>query len=101
METETQLTPLEMRELEVAQYESNIAMYKSILAGLPTEWPERLVKHRDAADRHKESSLIDDLDDVALVSQLWYADDCYKAIRTETVEKTKAESILAAIKANG
>jgi hypothetical protein len=98
---ETQLTPLEMREMEVAQYETNIAMYKSILAGLPKEWPDRLVKHRDAADRHKASAEIDDLDDVTLLAQLWYADDCYKAIRSETVEKTKSESILAAMKANG
>jgi N-acetyl-anhydromuramyl-L-alanine amidase AmpD len=99
MENETQLTHLQMREAEVAQYEANIAMYKTILAGLPTEWPERLIQHRDAADKHKAAGEVDDLDDVSLLSQLWYADQCYRAIRSETVEKTKAEAILATLQA--
>jgi hypothetical protein len=101
MENEIQLTPLQARQAEVAAYEANIVMYKTILAGLPTEWPERLLAHRNATDKHKAASEVDDLDDVSLLSQLWYADDCYKAIRSETVEKTKAEAILNTMKANG
>lgn len=99
MEIETQLTALELREAEVAQYEGNIRMYQNILAGLPTEWPERLLQYRDAADKHKAAGEVDDLNDVTLLSQLWYADQCYRAIRSETVEKTKAEAILATLKA--
>jgi hypothetical protein len=99
MENETQNTPLQAREAEVASYEANIAMYQTILAGLPTEWPERLLKYRDAADKHTAAGEVDDLDDVSLLSQLWYADQCYRAIRSETVEKTKAESILNTLKA--
>ena len=94
MENETQLTPLQAREAEVAQYEANIVLYTTILAGLPTEWPERLLQYRDAADKHKAAGEVADLDDVSLLSQLWYADQCYRAIRSETVEKTKAEAIL-------
>jgi N-acetyl-anhydromuramyl-L-alanine amidase AmpD len=101
MENEIQLTPLQAREAEVAQYEANITMYQTILAGLPTEWPQGLLQHREATDRHKAAGEVADLDDVALLSQLWYADDCYKAIRSETVEKTKAEAILNTLKANG
>lgn len=99
MENQTQMTPLQAREAEVAQYEANIAMYQTILAGLPTEWPERLLQHRDAADKHKAAGEVDDLSDVTLLSQLWYADQCYRAIRSETVEKTKAEAILATLQA--
>jgi hypothetical protein len=95
MENQIQLTPLQAREAEVAAYEANIQMYKTILAGLPTEWPERLLQHRDAVDKHKAAGEVEDLDDVTLLSQLWYADQCYRAIRSETVEKTKAEAILA------
>jgi hypothetical protein len=101
MENETQITPLQARKAEVAGYEANIAMYETILAGLPTKWPERLVQYRDAADKHKVAGEIDNLDDVSLLSKLWYADDCYKAIRSETVEKTKAEAILNTLEANG
>jgi len=99
MENETQLTPLQAREAEVAQYEANIVLYTTILAGLPTEWPERLLKYRDAVDKHKAAGEVDDLDDVSLLSQLWYADQCYRAIRSETVEKTKAEAILNTLQA--
>jgi hypothetical protein len=99
MENQTQLTPLQAREAEVAAYEANIAMYQTILAGLPTQWPERLLQYRDAADKHKAAGEVDDLDDVSLLSQLWYADQCYQAIRSETVEKTKAEAILATLQA--
>ena len=99
MENQTQLTPLQAREAEVAAYEANIAMYQTILAGLPTQWPERLLQYRDAADKHKAAGEVDDLDDVSLLSQLCYADQCYQAIRSETVEKTKAEAILATLQA--
>jgi hypothetical protein len=94
---ENQITPKQARETEVAQYQKNIEMYKTILAGLPTEWPERLLQYRDSVDKHKTVGEIDNLDDVSLLSQLWYADQCYRAIRSETVEKTKSEAILATL----
>jgi hypothetical protein len=93
------LTPLDLRRIEVAQYDANIAMYKSILETLPSEWPDHLVEYRNPSNEHDTSSQIDDLDDLALVSQLWYADNVYKMIRSETVERTKAAAILAAMEA--
>ena len=94
---ETENNQLTTRQNEVAQYSANIALYKAILLKLPTEWPEKLLQYRDTTERHKVASQIDNLDDVALLSKLWYADDCYKAIRSETVEKTKAEANLEAL----
>ncbi len=93
----TPLTPKQARQAEVAAYESNIATYQAILATLPTEWPERLLPHRDAANQHDEIAKVQDLDDVELLSKLWYADQCRKFIRTETLEMVKAKAILATL----
>ena len=95
--TDTPMTPLQAREAEVAQYEANIAMYTAILATLPTEWPTRLLDHRNATDKHAAAATIHDMDDVELISKLWYADQCYAAIRSETVEMNKAKAILAVL----
>jgi cell wall assembly regulator SMI1 len=94
MTEETQITPQEARIAEVAQYEANIAMYTAIKATLPTEWPDHLVQHRGAKNKHEVAGTIADLKDVELLSKLWYADECDAAIRSETVEMTKAKAIL-------
>ena len=98
MTEETQVTPLQARIAEVAQYEANIALYENILETLPTEWPERLLQHRGA---NKQHDVIADVDsaDVELLAKLWYADECAKAIKTETLEMTKAKSILNILEA--
>lgn len=97
--TPMEMTPIESRRAEVAQYEANITMYQTIFAGLPS-WdtaPERLLSYRSTTDKHGVIATITDLDDVTLLSQLWYSDECFKAIRTETVEKTKSQTILNAL----
>lgn len=96
MTEETQITPLQARIAEVAQYEANIALYKNILTNLPTEWPDRLLEYRGAKNQHDAIAKVD-IADVELLSKLWYADDCAKAIKTETLEMTKAKSILNAL----
>jgi hypothetical protein len=97
--TDAVITPLQARIDEVAQYETNIAMYKVMLAALPTEWPTRLLQYKDVTNKHEVIGKIQDLDDVELLSDLWAADDCVRAIRTETLEKRKSEAILVALKA--
>jgi hypothetical protein len=98
MTEETQVTPLQARIAEVAQYEANIALYRTILETLPTEWPERLLQHRGATNQHDAIATVNG-DDVELLSKLWYADECIKAIKTETVELTKSRAILNALQA--
>jgi hypothetical protein len=91
---ETPLDPIEVRRAEVAQYEQNIALYKTILASLPTEWPARLEQFKGSVNEHDDIAKVEDLDDVELLGKLWYADRVKKLIRTETVEFTKAKTIL-------
>jgi hypothetical protein len=91
--TNVEPTPVEIRQAEVAQYEANIAMYSAIKATLPTEWPTHLVEHKGAKNQHDVIAGVA-VDDVELLSKLWYADECEKAIKTETLEMTKAKAIL-------
>jgi hypothetical protein len=90
---DNQITPLQARIAEVAQYEANIALYKSILETLPTEFPERLLQFKGAKNQHDAIANVDSAD-IELLSKLWYADECARAIKTETLELTKAKSIL-------
>lgn len=98
-DTPIEIDPIDIRRAEVAQYDANIAMYKNILATLPTDWPENLIQYRNPVNEHDVAKQIENLDDLTLVSQLWYADQVYRMIRSETVERTKAASILAAMEA--
>ena len=98
MTEQTQVTPLQARIAEVAQYEANIALYQTILQTLPTEWPERLVQYKGAKNQHETIAKVD-IADVELLSKLWYADDCIKAVKTETLELIKSKSILNVLQA--
>lgn len=96
---ETPMTPLEARRAEVAQYQANIDMYNTILTTLPTEYPAHLEEYRGRTDQHKAIAQVEDMADVELLADLWYADQCKAAIRAETVEMTKAKRILAVLEA--
>jgi hypothetical protein len=98
-DTPIEINLIDIRRAEVAQYDANIAMYQSIFATLPNDWPEDLVQYRNPANEHDMAAQIEDLDDLTLVSQLWYADQVHRMIRSEMVERTKAAAILAAMEA--
>ncbi len=93
-----ELTPLEARVAEVAQYQANITLYTQMLANLPTAYPAHLLQYKGATDKHATIGTILDLADVELLSDLWTADDCVKSIRTETLEMRKAQAILTTLK---
>lgn len=98
MTEQIQITPLQARIAEVAQYEANIALYKTILETLPTEWPERLLQYKSANNQHDTIAGVDSAD-IELLSKLWYADECAKAVKTETLELTKSKAILDVLQA--
>lgn len=91
----TEQTALEIRQAEVAQYQANIAMFETIKASLPTAWPDHLIAHRGATNKHEVAAAIANLADVELLANLWYADECAASIRSEMVELAKAKAILA------
>ena len=93
------MTPLEARRAEVAQYAQNIAMYQAIAASLPSEWPGHLLHLKGSTNQHADIAKLDSLEDVELVGDLWAHDAAQAAIRAETVEKRKAEAILAFLEA--
>lgn len=96
---EAAVDPITLRQQEVDQYDAAIATYKSVFDSLPSEWPASLEQFRDRVDRHQAIAEIEDLDDVALVSDLWAHDDAGRAIRAHMVERAKANAILLALQA--
>jgi len=99
MPTAEQTAVIEARRAEVAQYQSNIDTFTAILSTLPTELPERLQGLRARTDRHAAAAEVEDLDDVALLSDVWFYDELKGRVRSETVEMRKAAAILAALEA--
>lgn len=95
----TPIDPISLREAEVAQYDANIALYETIYANLPKEWPARLEAFKGRKDHQQAVAEVDDLDDVDLLAQLLYMEQVKASIRAEKLERTKAAAILAALKA--
>jgi hypothetical protein len=93
----TDPTPLEARQAEVDQYDAAIALFTTMAASLPSEYPTHLEQYKGATDKHAVIATIADLEDVELLSDLWAYDDAQAAIRANIVEKRKAEAILAAL----
>ena len=91
-------TPIELRQQEVAQYDANIALYQTILAGLPTEWPAHLERFKGRRDHQQAVTECDEVD-VELLSKLLYMEQVVNSIRAEQLERTKAAAILAALEA--
>lgn len=94
-----EMTAIEARKAEIAEYEKNIAMFKAIAESTTAEWPTHLAHLKDAQNRHDVIAGIDDLDDVALVGDLWMRDDAVKNVRAATIEMRRSVAILAALEA--
>ena len=95
--TEIPFDPIKSRQDEIAQYAANIATYTAIVAATQGEWPSHLVEYKGATNKHEVIGKIEDLADVELLADLWTHDEAKAAIRTETLEKRKAEAILATL----
>lgn len=91
---EIELQEIEMRKMEVAHYDKNIAMYKAMIENLPSEWPSHLIHLKDSKNRHEDIATIQDLDDVELVSKLWAHMNAVSICRSEYVERAKSQAFL-------
>lgn len=94
--TETPLTPLEMRQREVDAYTANIEMYQTILATLDGNWDDDLIHLKDkephAAARECPISRIERLAELQQFEQMSHL------LKTEILERSKANSILNVLK---
>lgn len=90
--SETELTPKQLRELEVAAYQANIAVYTRLLDTLDGEWDSDLIhlKNVEAQEAARQCP-IDRLDRLAVLQQF---DQVTNLLKTETVECAKATAIL-------
>jgi hypothetical protein len=86
---------IEMREMEVYQYQINIANYEGILASLPSAqpWPQRLQPYRGMS-RDQLAANIESDADLELASQLSFRDEIRLRIRTERMECNKSRAML-------
>ena len=89
---EPQLTPKEVRVLEVASYKTNIATYNALLATLDGDWDKDLIhlKNIEVQEAARQCPM-DKLQRLAVLQQF---DQVTNLLKTEIVECAKAQAIL-------
>lgn len=92
-------TEIEFRRQEVADYQKNIDNFTAIIATLPSELPLHLEAYRNRTDKHQAAAEISNLDDVALLSDVWFRAELEGRIRSEIVEMRKSQAILSILEA--
>ena len=89
---ETNLTPKEVRQLEVDAYAMNIATYKTLLVTLDGNWDADLVHLKDIEGQEAARQCpMDRLERLAVLQQF---EQVTNLLKTETVEHAKAKAIL-------
>ena len=91
--TEIPLTQKEMRALEVAAYDANVAIYQALLETLDGDWDSDLIhlKGMEPQEAARQCPM-DRLERLAVLQQY---DQVTNLIKTEIVERSKAAAILA------
>lgn len=89
---EPQLTPKEVRVLEVASYKANIVTYNALLATLDGNWDADLIhlKNLEAQEAARQCPM-EKLQRLAVLQQF---DQVTNLLKTEIVECAKAQAIL-------
>lgn len=96
MTEQTQLTPLEIRQIEVDSYSANIDAYTKLLATLDGNWDDDLIhlKNIESQEAARQCPM-DRLERLAVLQQF---DQVTNLLKTEIVERTKAAAILGILK---
>ena len=89
---EPQLTPKELRQLEVDSYKTNIATYNKLLATLDGNWDADLIHLKDI--EAQEAARQCPINKLARLAVLQQFDQVTNLLKTEIVECAKAQAIL-------
>ena len=92
MTIEPQLTPKQLRQMEVDSYKANIAIYTTLLATLDGNWDADLVHLKGIEGQ--EGARQCPMDRLARFAVLQQFEQVSNLLKTETVECAKAEVIL-------
>ena len=96
MTEEIQLTPVEIRQMEVDTYSVNVENYKALLKKLDGNWDSDLVHLKDIeAQEAARQCPMDRLERLAVLQQF---DQVTNLLKTEIVERAKATAILEVLK---
>ena len=92
MATDTSLTPKQVRQMEVDSYSANVTNYIALLATLDGNWDADLIhlKGVEAQEAARQCSM-DKLERLAVLQQF---DQVSNLLKTEIVERAKAQAIL-------
>jgi hypothetical protein len=96
MTEETQLTPLQVRQMEVDSYTANVATYQALLTTLDGNWDADLahLKGIESQEAARQCPM-DRLERLAVLQQY---DQVTNLLKTEIVERSKAMAILNILK---
>jgi hypothetical protein len=92
----TQLTPLEVRQMEVDAYTANVETYKALLLTLDGNWDEDLV-HLKGIESH-EAARQCPMDRLTRLAVLQQYEQVSNLLKTEIVERAKSQAILNILK---
>ena len=95
MTEEVQLTPRQLRQMEVDSYEANIAIYRTLLDTLDGNWDADLVHLKDMPAHDAAAQC--PLNRVERLAELQQFEQVNRLIRTEILECSKAKAILNAL----
>jgi hypothetical protein len=91
-----ELTPVQVRQAEVDSYSANVDAYNKLLATLDGNWDADLIHLKDIeAQEAARQCPMDRLDRLAVLQQY---DQVTNLLKTEIVERAKAQAILNVIK---
>jgi hypothetical protein len=92
----TEITPLEARQMEVDSYSVNVATYQALLATLDGDWDDDLAHLKDVEGQEAARQCpMDRLERLAVLQQY---EQVTKLLKTEIVERAKANAILNVLK---
>jgi hypothetical protein len=92
----TELTPIQSRQLEVDTYSANVSNYNKLLANLDGDWDSDLehLKELEPQEAARQCPM-DRLERLAVLQQY---DQVTNLLKTEIVERAKAQAILDIMK---